>query len=225
MKNFSRRAAIVAMLITIVGCHADDPLQEEEVSVRITRIGNIITPSPAFFANETMELDLEAVKRNGKLVFKYRSIVEGTVDWKVADRELRRQPSAPSDVPDYIRQQAAASLILKGFLLRDTKIDRDELDAIAYYMEMALLHRTPDGVMITKGLDALEGHWDSDKISLSASRAQETIENFLDRKYYCEGCGGRTSPLEKKYTSVRQSNNTLIDNNLVALEQLRKLTA
>jgi hypothetical protein len=86
-----------------------------------------------------------------------------------------------------LHEQVGATYMLRALLASGDK-GPDARDAIAYYTEVLIGHRSPEGALLVHALQVLDGHISPSAFHALAARAIEGPRHFLETKRDCEAC-------------------------------------
>lgn len=123
-----------------------------------------------------------------KLPTQYGALTAGAAGWREAHERMQRELAAPSDAPEYTREQVAALHMLRGHLLAEGDPSPEQLDAIGQYTDLLVKHRSPEGETLVDALRRLDGHWPKAKWTAAAERATEGVEAFVQVRGGCTDC-------------------------------------
>lgn len=140
--------------------------------------------------------------------------------WEDADRAVRAAIDEHPAVPAYVREQFAASTILRSHFLRGELAPR-KAEVMGSYAELLFRNQSPDIVLAEEVLARLTPYWDDTRLAAARQRAIDGGERYLARELACDGCAlddllqrvertadGRTRPERAAASLVRLKERT-----------------
>jgi len=94
----------------------------------------------------------------------FDSVAASASDWRVADRNIRARLGDSSAIPGVIREQAAAHAMLLHYF-GDDALAPDQREALRFYVDLLLDHRSPASPLIYPALQALRPDWSTPRLT------------------------------------------------------------
>lgn len=144
-------------------------------------------------------------------------IIGDAANWQEAHASMKDFIKSDTETPSYLREQMASVRMLDR-IFETSDRSPEALDAIAYYTEFLVEHRTPEGGLLVQALRALEKTWSPEKVAEAAARGVEGMDAYFSKRFYCEGCSGKKGGLSSvPIEGVAESDDAF----LIQLEQAR----
>ena len=145
-----------------------------------------------------------------------------TTDWKQADENVRALLDSPSPVARHYREQNAADVMLREWLVGGEPTE-ERLKAMAFYVDLLVKNESPQSALILPALKQLDGHWPETRVAEAASVAAHAAEDLVARKTSCENCAAKQ--LQDALPRQIQSEHDLhLHQTLEAAEELRAIS-
>jgi hypothetical protein len=156
---------------------------------------------------------------------RFYRILTGAEDWREAHEAFREELASPSEIPQYLRDQTAATLMLRTHLLGGP-VDDEKREAIGYYTNLLVEHKSPEGELIASALQELRGYWPDAQISAAAAQAASGVEVFLAKRLDRQNRTGKALERMGKNTGLdlRANDDVFLDRTASALERLREMS-
>jgi len=133
------------------------------------------------------------------------SVAASASNWRGADRAVRVRLDDASPVPTAIREQAAAHAMLLRYF-GDDSLSVDQQEALGFYVEQLLEHRSPASPLVYPALAALRDHWPSSRlIAAIDTTLRATRESF---RVHPEGVEPH---IPEVHARVRAANEALVN--------------
>lgn len=192
------------LLCTLVACQEGPASVAEPVHGSITDT-NIRLATPAAYEGglTTPELRAEIAEATNSSMHAFLKIIEGSANWQEAHSRVQTELAAGSEFPAYIREQIAATYMLRSVLNSgDTETGAHE--AIMQYTRLLIDNKSPDGPLLVQALQRLYGQYEEEEIKQLSGRATEGPRHFLEKRRYCEDCLSNLSNEKKEKISSEQ---------------------
>ncbi len=207
-----------------VAIPVDVPAQSVETE-GITRTGHYSTPW-VFDENQMPSEEREVLAEVGlKATVAIFQIIGNAADWQAAHASMKAYIESDTEAPPYLREQMASVRMLETLFATEDR-SPEALDAIAYYTEFLVEHRTPEGGLLIQALQTLEKTWTPEKAAAAAARGVEGVDAYLAKRYYCEGCSGKKGGLSSvNIESVQAAEDVFLIQVEQARDQLKAMSA
>ena len=182
-------ATIPLCICFLMGCGDHDVAENEVPPVEVTQepwltalIGQPDNSEPAggWFADRQLIPHRIKLQNRENMAF-YRAAVVSADNWQDADGAVRKLLAEKSEVPQYIREQTAAQVMLrKWFSEGETTTEQQE--ALGYYTSLLIDNNNPQARTVEDALVRLEGYWDDQQIAEAAAKSAKAAEAYLAKQ-------------------------------------------
>lgn len=107
--------------------------------------------------------------------------------WETSDTAVRALLDDYPELPQYVVDQMAATLILEERLLKHDPSPAVQ-EAVGHYTRLLIASESPDAVLLERSLRALDGAWPPAEVQAAAADAAEASARFVGRRTDCDGC-------------------------------------
>lgn len=189
---------LVALCLVAAACeHAtvpvDAPAQAVDMEI-LGRTGHYSTPW-VFGEDQMPDEERQALAESGlKATVAIYQIIGDASDWQAAHVAMKAYIDSDMEAPPYLREQMASVRMLETLFATEDR-SPEALEAIAYYTEFLVEHRTPEGGLLIHALKTLSATWAPEKVAAAAARGVEGVDAYLAKRYYCEACTGKKGGL------------------------------
>ena len=184
LRNTLIAGLLVVGLLNIMACSEEPGVAEEAESPDLQLHGSTLTlgsPIVASKLDSSSASDLRELRRTNPEEFfalrKIRTIAMSAATWKEADQAVRTELEEASPMPQDLREQMAAAVMLDGWLLGGED-GEEKQEAVAYYTQLLVENDVPNPVLMLRSLQKLRGYWSAQRIAESARSTVETVEAF-----------------------------------------------
>ncbi len=217
----------ILTLYVLAGCHDTPSSAEEPRASLLTADLTVHMSSPEAFSNTPIPRQtlMERSKAANAVMGRFYRILTGAEDWREAHEAFREELASPSEIPQHLRDQTAAALMLRTHLLGGP-VDDEKREAIGYYTNLLVEHKSPEGELIATALQELRGYWPDAQISAAAAQAASGVEVFLAKRLDRQNRTGKALERMGKNTGadLRANEDSFLDRTLSALERLREMS-
>lgn len=135
--------------------------------------------TPTNLSRSADDFDIEEVSDDASAI---EQTIASASTWKEAHRDVRNLMESPSDVPQYIREQAAAHEMFRQHLSTDrwrSDVTKEKAEVLGFYTNLLIKNRSPASDLVYLGLQQLVEHWSDQRIV----SAVDTTIHAVERAY------------------------------------------
>lgn len=175
-----RYVILLAVTVSALGLSAcENPSREETTPSSPAGASMRSFGTPTNVSRAADDFDIEEVSDDVSAI---EHTIASASTWKEAHRDVRNLMESPSDVPQYIREQAAAHEMFRQHLSTDhwrADVTKEKAEVLGFYTNLLVKNRSPASDLVYLGLQQLDEHWSDQRIVA----AIDTTIHAVEREY------------------------------------------